>query len=99
MKTDKWFLRFLMWLGSAIEDKAGAISWKRILALYSMYVFQQAGKDPSMSWDKLVVYASIPLLLMGMTIPEWFSKSVMTGGTTSSKTTVEKTTQTEEAKT
>lgn len=62
------------WLASLVEDKAGSVSTKRILALWAMWVLQNAYKTPgfenSLIWPLIVLIAT----LVGATLPEWFSK-------------------------
>lgn len=79
-KKEKWYISFIKWIGSAIEDKRGAISWKRILAIYGMKIFADYVQNTSATWDKMALVASVPLLFMGMTIPEWFSKGPLING-------------------
>lgn len=64
----------LRWLATLVEDKSGSVSTKRILALWAMWVLQEAYSTPGFkmefAWPLIVLIAA----LVGATLPEWFSK-------------------------
>ena len=67
-------MKFLRWIASTIEDKAGSISTKRIGFLWCLYMLNKAVKQPEI--NDIVVYAIVVMALglAGLTIPEWFAQ-------------------------
>jgi len=66
-------MKFFKWLGTAIEDKEGSISSKRIGFFWCLYMLQRAIYIPQV--NEIIIWAIVGLAfgLAGLTIPEWFS--------------------------
>lgn len=66
--------KFLLWLASTIEDKAGSISTKRIGFFWCLYMMHKAVNNPEI--NDIVIYAIVVMALglAGLTVPEWFSQ-------------------------
>lgn len=71
MKTGITFWR---WLASAVEDKAGSVSSKRLGFYFSLWMLRimitTPGANSELVWPLIVLIAG----LAGLTLPEWFSK-------------------------
>lgn len=67
------FLKFIKWIASVIEDRAGAISSKRIGFFWCLWMLNRAATQPGI--NEIVIWAIVGLAfgLAGLTIPEWFS--------------------------
>ena len=65
--------KFLMWLGTAVQDAKGDISSKRIALYWAMFILQQSAKNPQANEIVIYTVAALILGLVGLTIPEWFS--------------------------
>lgn len=65
--------KFFMWLATVVEDKAGAISSKRVGFFFTLWIINNAMKNPeatgSLIWPLIVLAAA----LAAVTLPEWFS--------------------------
>jgi len=68
-------MKFLKWLGTAVEDKSGVISSKRLGFFWCLWMLSRAATMPVV--NEIVIYAIVGLAfgLVGLTIPEWFSKN------------------------
>ena len=66
-------MKFFKWIATAIEDKAGTISSKRIGFFWCLFMLQRVSANPDA--NEIVVYtvAGLAFGLAGLTIPEWFS--------------------------
>lgn len=66
-------MKFLRWIGSAIEDKRGAISSKRLAFYWLLFMFYRAMSMPDV--NEIWLWGNVGLIfgLAGLTIPEWFS--------------------------
>lgn len=66
-------MKFFKWIATAIEDKAGTISSKRIGFFWCLFMLQRVSANPAA--NEIVVYtvAGLAFGLAGLTIPEWFS--------------------------
>jgi len=64
---------FFRWLATLVEDKAGAISSKRIGFFWCLFMLQRISTSTTV--NEIVVYtvAGLAFGLAGLTIPEWFS--------------------------
>lgn len=62
------------WFASLIEDKAGSVSHKRLLALWAMWVLDRTYKHPE-QYDQTLIWPLIVLIAAAaaITLPEWFS--------------------------
>lgn len=81
-----WFITFLKWLGSVVEDTDGAISSKRIGFFWCLWMLNRAIQMPNV--NEIIIYSIVGLAfgLAGLTIPEWFSsKDFKTAKTIESK--------------
>ena len=67
------FLKFIKWIASIIEDRAGAISSKRIGFFWCLWMLNRAAVQPQI--NEIVIWGIVGLAfgLAGLTIPEWFS--------------------------
>jgi len=66
-------MKFLRWLASIIEDKAGTISSKRIGFFWCLWMLSRAITQPNLNEITLYTIAGLAFGLAGLTIPEWFS--------------------------
>jgi hypothetical protein len=66
-------MKFFLWLASAIEDKQGSISSKRLGFFWCLWMLNRAVVTPNI--NEIVIWAVVGLAfgLAGLTIPEWFS--------------------------
>jgi hypothetical protein len=66
-------MKFLKWLATTVEDKAGAVSAKRVGFFWCLFMLQRVSINPKA--NEIVVWAIVGLAfgLAGLTIPEWFS--------------------------
>ncbi len=64
----------IRWAASLIEDKAGSVSTKRLLALWAMWVLDRTYKHPEL-YDQTLIWPLIVLIsaAAAITLPEWFS--------------------------
>lgn len=76
-KKEHWALRFIKWLGSALEDQAGAMSGKRIGFYILLYQFCEELDKVPFDIQRAATVALLAITLYGLTIPEWFSKIPM----------------------
>lgn len=67
--------KFFIWCGTLIEDKRGQISSKRIGFFWCLWMLNRAVSQPAV--NEIVIWGIVGLAfgLVGLTIPEWFSKS------------------------
>jgi hypothetical protein len=67
-------MKLLKWLGTAIEDKAGGISSKRLGFFWCLWMLSRAVTTPEV--NEIVIWAIVGLAfgLVGLTVPEWYSK-------------------------
>lgn len=74
MNFFKSIAKIFRWLGTALEDKAGSISSKRLIMFWGMYVLTKMSNNPTA--NEALIWPVIALILgaAGITIPEWFSK-------------------------
>lgn len=81
-------MKFIRWIASLVEDKAGAISSKRIGFFWCLWMLSRAIKQPLV--NEIIIWAIVGLAfgLAGLTIPEWFSniKATKTDSSTTIKT-------------
>lgn len=70
----KTAIQFFRWLSSAIEDKRGAISSKRIGFFIALWYLKGLLETPEVEGQ--LVWALISLIagLAGISLAEWFSK-------------------------
>ena len=70
----KEMIQFFTWLGSAIEDKRGAISSKRIGFFIAIWYLKGLLETPAV--EVQLVWALISLIagLAGIALAEWFIK-------------------------
>jgi len=61
------------WIATAIEDKAGQISSKRIALFWGMFILQRLSVQPEPNEILTYTVGALVLGLAGLTIPEWFS--------------------------
>ena len=68
-------MKFFVWIASLIEDKRGSISSKRIGFFWCLWMLNRAVSQTIV--NEIVVWGIVGLAfgLVGLTIPEWFSKS------------------------
>jgi hypothetical protein len=61
------------WIASAIEDKQGSISSKRLGFFWCLWMLSRAIQNPNV--NEIVIWAVVGLAfgLAGLTLPEWFS--------------------------
>lgn len=78
-------MKFLKWIATLIEDKAGSISSKRIGFFWCLWMLSRAIEQPVV--NEIVIWAVVGLAfgLAGLTIPEWFNtikkdNKTVTGG-------------------
>lgn len=66
---------FFVWLATLVEDKKGSISSKRIGFFWCLWMLQRTIQQPEV--NEIVIWGIVGLAfgLVGLTIPEWFSKS------------------------
>lgn len=66
-------MKFIKWIATLVEDKAGSISSKRIGFFWCLWMLSRAVEQPQV--NEIVVWAIVGLAfgLVGLTIPEWFS--------------------------
>lgn len=62
-----------IWIQTVIEDKAGAISSKRIALFWGMFILQRLSTQQNPNEIMIYTMAALVLGLAGLTIPEWFS--------------------------
>lgn len=64
----------LKWMATAVEDKAGSVSSKRLGFYFSLWLLNvmitTPGANVELVWPLIVLIAA----LAGLTLPEWFSK-------------------------
>lgn len=67
-------LKLVKWLATLVEDKAGAISAKRMGFFWCLWILNRAVMQPNI--NEIVIWAVVGLAfgLAGLTLPEWFSK-------------------------
>jgi len=67
-------MKFLNWLKTLVEDKEGSISSKRIGFFWCLFMLSKTISQPAV--NDVVIYGIVGLAfgLVGLTIPEWFSK-------------------------
>jgi aspartate/tyrosine/aromatic aminotransferase len=65
---------FFKWLGSVVEDKRGQVSSKRIGFFWCLFMLQRASINPDANEIAIYTIAGLCFGLVGLTIPEWFSK-------------------------
>ena len=67
-------MKFFVWLATLIEDKRGSISSKRIGFFWCLWMLNRAISQTTV--NEIVVWGIVGLAfgLVGLTIPEWFSK-------------------------
>jgi hypothetical protein len=67
-------MKFLKWIATLVEDKAGSISSKRIGFFWCLWMLSRAIEQPVV--NEIVIWAVVGLAfgLAGLTLPEWFSK-------------------------
>ena len=65
--------KLIVWLASLVEDKAGAISSKRVGFFWCLWMLNRAVSQTAV--NEVVIWAIVGLAfgLVGLTIPEWFS--------------------------
>jgi len=82
-------MKFLLWIATLIEDKAGAISHKRVGFFWCLFMLNRAIAQPTT--NEIVIWAIVGLAfgLAGLTLPEWFSTNKNTK-TTEIKETITK---------
>jgi hypothetical protein len=78
-------MNFWKWIGSALEDQAGSVSSKRVVAYVILFTFVQQVQASinGKSINDTVFYGTIATLfaVLGLTVPEWFApKGQMLGG-------------------
>lgn len=65
---------FLKWAATSVEDKAGAVSSKRLGFYFSLWMLKVMITTPNANseliWPLIVLIAG----LAGLTLPEWLSK-------------------------
>ena len=66
--------QFFKWLGTVVEDKQGSISSKRVGFFWCLFMLNRSIYQPNI--NEIVIYSIVGLALglVGLTIPEWFSK-------------------------
>lgn len=71
-------MNFFRWLGTAVEDQAGSVSSKRVVAYgnFVLVVQQVWGSLHGLTVDPTIFIGTLTamLLALGLTIPEWFSE-------------------------
>lgn len=64
----------LKWLATAVEDKAGSVSSKRLGFYMTLWLLKTMittpGANAELVWPLIVLIAG----LAGLTLPEWFTK-------------------------
>jgi len=67
-------MKFIKWIGTVIEDKAGDVSAKRVGFFICLAILYKAMGQPEA--NELVVWtvALLAFGCIGLTVPEWFSK-------------------------
>lgn len=65
--------KIVKWLASAVEDKAGSISSKRIGFFWCLWMLSRAVTQPGINEIVLYTIAGLAFGLAGLTIPEWFN--------------------------
>lgn len=80
-------MKFILWLATLVEDKAGSISSKRIGFFWCLWMLSRAIEQPVT--NEIVIYAIVGLAfgLAGLTLPEWFSTIKNSKTTQITKTT------------
>ena len=65
--------QFIKWAGTAIEDKNGSVSSKRLGFFWCLAMLNRAIDQPDV--NEIVIWGIVGLAfgLVGLTIPEWFS--------------------------
>jgi hypothetical protein len=66
-------MKFIKWIASLIEDKAGSISSKRIGFFWCLWMLSRAVTQPGINEIVLYTIAGLAFGLAGLTVPEWFS--------------------------
>lgn len=70
----KAIIALLKWASTAVEDKAGSVSSKRLGFYFSLWMLKVMITSPDANselvWPLIVLIAG----LAGLTLPEWFSK-------------------------
>lgn len=73
-QKEHWLLRFVKWIGGALEDQGGTMSGKRIGFYVLLYQFCQELDKTPFDLQAAGAVAIFAMVLYGLTIPEWFSK-------------------------
>jgi hypothetical protein len=66
--------KLIKWLASAVEDRAGSISSKRLGFYWCLLMLSKAITQPGINEIVLYTIAGLAFGLAGLTIPEWFSQ-------------------------
>ena len=67
---------FFIWLGTLIEDKSGQVSSKRVGFFWCLFMINRTIEIPDVNEIVIWAIAGLAFGLVGLTIPEWFSKIV-----------------------
>ena len=80
-------MKFIKWIASLVEDKAGSISSKRVGFFWCLWILYRAVHQPQV--NEIVIWAVVGLAfgLAGLTLPEWFSNIKSTTKITESSVT------------
>ncbi|WP_346856588.1 hypothetical protein [uncultured Draconibacterium sp.] len=67
-------MKFIKWISTLVEDKAGSISSKRVGFFWCLWMLSRAVNQPVV--NEVVIWGIVGLAfgLVGLTIPEWFSE-------------------------
>jgi len=71
--------KLFIWLGTVIEDKAGSISSKRVGFFWCLWILSRAIEQPEANEVAIWAVVGLAFGLVGLTIPEWFSKISKSG--------------------
>lgn len=71
--------KLFIWLGTVVEDKAGSISSKRVGFFWCLWILSRAIEQPEANEVAIWAVVGLAFGLVGLTIPEWFSKISKSG--------------------
>lgn len=82
-------IKFILWIATIFEDKAGSISSKRIGFYWCLWMLSRAVQQPVI--NEIIIYAIVGLAfgLAGLTLPEWFSQLKNSKTIEKTETTIE----------
>ena len=66
--------QFFKWIGTLVEDKSGAISSKRVGFFWCLWMLNRAIYIKDINEVTIWAIVGLAFGLVGLSIPEWFSK-------------------------